>query len=242
MYKSILITDNERIRNECEKIAGAFDELELISWNEIQANPKLNPNAPLLFIILSDFQYFNLPEVRKYIEKFTPETQVIVYNRTLAVDDLGMINDFNDLKLIVGENRQKDLQTLIQTIINNYWRKIPYEELGIDWSAISPRMRQAMHYMETCDIRDLNSHSIAKYLNISPGYFSQAFKKETGQLFRDFREKLLTYYGEQVLSRYKLSAHKISRLLGYSELSSFSRSFKRRQGVSPTQFRKKLTN
>jgi YesN/AraC family two-component response regulator len=140
--------------------------------------------------------------------------------------------------MIIGENRKKNLEELIFNLKENFWRKIPYNKLGIKLENLSPRMKNVIQYIETAPIGECNINAISKHLNISAGYFSQEFKRETKKSFRSFMQNVLDYYENIIFSQVNLPAKSISRILGYSELSSFSRSFKKRKGISPTKFRK----
>jgi AraC-like DNA-binding protein len=119
-------------------------------------------------------------------------------------------------------------------LTKSYWKKIPYERYDISYEDLSPRMKKIMNYIETHDLKKCGTAEIANYLGISQGYFSQEFKKETDYTFRDFMQNLLDHYELLIFERLKLSAKATAHILGYSELSSFSRSFKKRKGYPPS--------
>ena len=103
-------------------------------------------------------------------------------------------------------------------------------------------MKKAIKFIETAPIVDCNISKISNHICISPGYFSQEFKRETKKSFRSFMQKVIAYYEDVIFSNANLPATEISNILGYSELSSFSRSFKKRKGISPTKYRKMVQN
>jgi AraC-like DNA-binding protein len=92
-----------------------------------------------------------------------------------------------------------------------------------------------MNYIETHDLKDCGTAKISEYLDISAGYFSQEFKRDTKFTFREFMQKLIDHYEFIILDSLNLPAKMASQILGYSELSSFSRSFKKRKGYPPSQ-------
>ena len=67
--------------------------------------------------------------------------------------------------------------------------------------------------------------------------FASRFKFDDDS-FRKFMQRVINYYEDIIFKKVNLSAKNISKILGYSELSSFSRSFKKRKGISPTKYRK----
>lgn len=235
----MVVTDDPTIKEECRSVLRNFDDIEVEYYANLDNFRVDKPTLTYLFAIVSDFSHIRQPQF-KLLKEYVPDLQLIIYNRNLALNGVGDIEITSGLQLVIGEDRRHNLQRQITEIKNNHWRNIPLEELGIDKEALSARMKQAIRFMETSEINKLQSRQIARHLGISPGYFSQAFHKETGRSFRSFRQSVMDYYEAIILSRFNLSAHHVSRLLGYSELSSFSRSFKRRQGLSPTQYKKML--
>lgn len=239
MFKSMVVTDDLTIKEECRQVLQNFDDIDVEYYDTLENFRVEKPTLTYLFALVSDFNHIRQPQF-KLLKEFVPDLQLIIYNRNLALNGIGNIESTSGLRLVIGEDRRQNLQRHIDEIKKTHWRNIPLETLGIDKNTLSPRMKQAIRFMETAEISNLQSRYIARHLGISPGYFSQAFHKETGRSFRSFRQSVMDYYEAIILSRFNLSAHHISRLLGYSELSSFSRSFKRRQGLSPTQYKKTL--
>jgi AraC-like DNA-binding protein len=137
--------------------------------------------------------------------------------------------------IIVGENRVKELSQVLLQLTRDYWKKIPYEKFALNYERLSPRLKKVMNYIETHDLKDCGTAKIAEHLDISSGYFSQEFKRDTSFTFREFMQKLLDHYEFIILDSLNLPAKTASQILGYSELSSFSRSFKKRKGYPPSQ-------
>ena len=135
----------------------------------------------------------------------------------------------------MGENRIKDLSRVLLQLTRDYWKKIPYDKFSISYEKLSPRLKKVMNYIETHDLKECDTAKISEYLDISSGYFSQEFKRVTKFTFREFMQKLLDHYEFIILDSLNLSAKTASQILGYSELSSFSRSFKKRKGYPPSQ-------
>nr|WP_281378821.1 response regulator [Paenibacillus phyllosphaerae] len=91
-------------------------------------------------------------------------------------------------------------------------------------------IRENLHKNETVD-------DYAKQVHLSTSYYSNLFKKVTGQSVLQFvvtermeKAKLLILQG--------LPLQEVAELVGYDERSYFSDVFKRRTGFTPTEFRK----
>ncbi|WP_217596846.1 AraC family transcriptional regulator [Cohnella sp. GbtcB17] len=82
--------------------------------------------------------------------------------------------------------------------------------------------------------------SLARRLNVSEDYFIRLFK----QLFGESPQKYVQRLRHQAAKRYLLETdekiERIGALVGYDDLHNFSHAFKKWQGVSPQQYRKRF--
>lgn len=241
MYQSLIITDDEQIREESKKIVYNSGDIKIDCISSIDELNDDNDLINYLFVLVSDLDQDVLRRITEAQLK-VPGLSSIFYNHSLNFVEFPFISSNSKVKMIIGDNRRSNLKELIKSLKNNFWRKIPYGKMGIEFDALSPRMKNVIQYIETAPISDCNINAISSYLNISAGYFSQEFKRETKKSFRAFMQGVIDYYENIIFSQVNLPAKSISRILGYSELSSFSRSFKKRKGISPTKFKKILNN
>jgi AraC-like DNA-binding protein len=189
-----------------------------------------NPNS---FALIATKQNGDAPALLKLYADF-PQVYFIYYYHSLNINNFEYTNFTNFSFIVIGENRIILLSEIILNLTRSYWKKIPYEKFNISYENLSPRLKRVMNYIETHDLKRCGTAEIADYLNISQGYFSQEFKRETKKTFRGFMQKLLDHYELLIFDRLKLSAKATAKILGYSELSSFSRSFKKRKGYPPS--------
>ncbi len=234
MYKVLVAINDSLLKKECTEILENFHSIKLI---EFEANGQLQSDGLLdsLFLITNFLNDQNL-EIFKQLRKRMPKFPIIFYNHSLMLSDIFWDLPKKDLFLIVGDERKWHLQQLVQRLLNAHWRRIPYEKLGIKYETLSARMKEVLQYIETNDLQKCDIFHLAEHLNITPSYFSQLFKNETGQSFRTFMQKVLNYYENLLFFDWGLGIKNVSKILGYSELSSYSRSFKRRKGQSPRAF------
>ncbi len=239
MYNAIVITGDEQIERECRSILSLIDDIDVIFFASAKELEQNGYHFNLLLVIITELNV-NVLQKLNYYKKSTPDLSIVLYNHSLSLSSFNGIGDDTDIKLIVGENRKEILADLVESVKKNYWRIIPLEQFGIEYKTLSPRIKEALRFIEHADINECNIAGIAAHLKISPGYFSQEFKRETGQSFRKFMQKVINYYEDIIFTKVNIPAKNISRLLGYSELSSFSRSFKKRKGISPAKYRKMI--
>lgn len=77
----------------------------------------------------------------------------------------------------------------------------------------------------------------AQIVNLSPGYFGDLVKKETGKSPQELISLHIIDYAKQRLARTNDDISVIGYDLGFQHPQHFSRMFKRLTGISPTQFR-----
>ncbi|MFD0957950.1 helix-turn-helix domain-containing protein [Paenibacillus chungangensis] len=85
---------------------------------------------------------------------------------------------------------------------------------------------------------DLSLTLLAEELQTSETYISYFFKEQTGVNFSEYVERLRMSAARRLLKEGDASVNEIARLVGYYSLNSFSRAFKRANGISATEYRK----
>lgn len=93
------------------------------------------------------------------------------------------------------------------------------------------------NYMkETLSVKDISTHVF-----LSASYVCTFFKNETGQTLNQYLTEFRMERAKQLLSdpRYKIAD--ISSKVGYSDGNYFGKSFKKYSGLSPSEYREKMT-
>ncbi|MBD8068672.1 response regulator transcription factor [Bacillus sp. PS06] len=78
---------------------------------------------------------------------------------------------------------------------------------------------------------------IADHVFMSPTYFSNLFKAQTGETVLDYVTKCRLKKAKELLEMSDLKVYDISKMLGYQDTKYFSKLFKQWQGKSPSQYR-----
>lgn len=85
---------------------------------------------------------------------------------------------------------------------------------------------------------DLSLTLLAELFQTSETYISYFFKEQTGINFSDYLENLRMNQARKLLVETDASVNEIAVKVGYYSLNSFSRAFKRANGMSATEYRK----
>ncbi len=92
------------------------------------------------------------------------------------------------------------------------------------------------HYHEDISLEEVSSH-----LNLSTGYFSTLFKKETGENFKSYLNRYRAQKAKGFLKENpNIKIKDLSICVGYYNVNSFIRMFKKYEGISPGEYAKEL--
>jgi len=84
---------------------------------------------------------------------------------------------------------------------------------------------------------ELSLTRVADFVNISPNYLSEEFKRVTGSKFVDYIARTRVEKACELLTISNLRISEIAFEVGFQSLSQFNRAFKRLSGKSPTEYR-----
>lgn len=131
---------------------------------------------------------------------------------------------------------------------NNYCSSLTIEGLTLEIIAEASRksiahdgvvrwLEQARDLIHEQFADNISLRSIASVVGVHPVHLASAFRKHYRCTIGDYRRRLRIEYACRELSRSRLSLAEIALAAGFSHQAHFSRIFKRRMGVTPTQYR-----
>ena len=88
--------------------------------------------------------------------------------------------------------------------------------------------------------RDISLKMLAHAAGINPYYLSHLFRKEMGTSFLEYLTSVRLSVAKSLLRQNALSVMDICLEVGYQDPSHFAKIFKRKEGVHPTEYRKRL--
>ncbi len=99
-------------------------------------------------------------------------------------------------------------------------------------------IRYAYAYVEKNYGNQISLENIAKEVKLSPVYFSNLFKKETGQNFTEYLTEYRMKVAKGLLKKSDKNISEIAYCLGFADARYFSKLFKKTVGIKPTEYRK----
>lgn len=97
-------------------------------------------------------------------------------------------------------------------------------------------------YLEAHYADEISLEDVAEQVNISPQYFSKLIKKNTGFNFIDWLSMLRVKKAKELLTNSNYTVKEVCFMVGYKDPNYFSRIFKKRIGITPSEFIKNRSN
>ncbi|MNX43551.1 Transcriptional regulatory protein DegU [compost metagenome] len=135
----------------------------------------------------------------------------------------GLNKDFNTISQMVLQMRQASAVQSIEPVKGS-------GEKSID---------EALEYIKEHYNEELSLERVASVVYLNPAYFSQLFKLKTGQGYKDYVISLRLEQAKKLLLNPKLRLAEIAERIGYQDMRHFTQVFRRKFGLTPTEFRHK---
>lgn len=101
-------------------------------------------------------------------------------------------------------------------------------------------IHRCIQYIGTGYADHLTLESVARALFLSPDYLSRIFSRETGTSFNRYLNNVRITKAKELIRSGDLRLTDISQMVGYDDQSYFTKVFRRIEGMSPNEYRKKV--
>ena len=101
-------------------------------------------------------------------------------------------------------------------------------------------VEQAIKYICEHYKEDINISTVAEQLQISEGYLSRVFKKETDYTFTTYLSHYRMKVAMELLKEGKLKVYEVADSVGYSDTAYFSAQFKKVVGIAPSEYQERV--
>lgn len=100
-----------------------------------------------------------------------------------------------------------------------------------------PRLARVRAYVREHFSTGVNLSTAADVAALEPTYFSKYFKRKTGTNFSKWVTRFRIEKATELLSSSNYRVSEVAFLVGFADVQSFSKSFKRETGTTPMQFK-----
>lgn len=134
------------------------------------------------------------------------------------------------------ENDSGNAAGSVESALKQSGKRVPELAQLLDVTTENRYVAQTIQYMKQHYREEISICDVADYLNISEGYLSRVFKKETNCTFTNY----LSYYriseACELLKNCRWKIYEVAEKVGYSDTAYFSTLFKKLTGISPSEY------
>jgi YesN/AraC family two-component response regulator len=156
-------------------------------------------------------------------------------------EELG-INDTNELvvqteklkiKYLLYNNKHDAFNEIVKMI------DIVFDKMNIKGRLSDGGMKSVIDYIERNLKKGISLEDVANHVNISTYYLSKIFKKEMGVNFITYVTDRKMDMAKEMLVNTDIPVLNIALDLAYNEANYFSKAFKKKTGLTPSEYREK---
>jgi transcriptional regulator GlxA family with amidase domain len=103
------------------------------------------------------------------------------------------------------------------------------------------RLAPVFEHVERNLTRQPSLKELARIARLERTYFCRYFKKNVGMSFSEWNRRLRVEHAKTLLRTSSISITAIALSVGYADVTNLERNFRKREGVSPRQFRNNST-
>lgn len=151
-----------------------------------------------------------------------------------------LINNLTDINWPDGNKNELLIKARlleIMHIIKNHCKKAQGDEKNAN--EVNRKIKKSLIYLETNYHENITIAQIAKVSNFSESYFSKLFRQLTGSSFTRYLKDYRLERAAQMLRNSDSRVSDVAFLVGFNNLSYFTRAFKTKYKINPKAYKEK---
>lgn len=201
-------------------------------FNSVRTGDERNTRRLIkqIFEELANPEQFTPVKIREILRYLSNALQDILQSTGLA-DKTGITGD-----LEVDFTRKETLADIETWLMDLYCRTAVSVRTGGAGKA-QQNAKQIKEYIDANLTRDISLTSISEHVNYSPAYVSKVFRQFYGTSYIDYLNTNRICLSQTLLIRTDASVKEVCFQVGFNNLQSFFRVFKKYTGMTPLQYR-----
>lgn len=174
-------------------------------------------------------------EVRQYVGRIT--NTIFSYVQKEQPQLHGMIEEAMDnvdyyLKCLNGEKLSETLKIMVEGLREQKEQQQP--------DSVAGQIERIRRRIETDYAEDITLASLAEQYHVDASYLSRIFSRKYGESIISFLTRVRMEKAAQLMRDESRKLEAIAFLVGYDDYHYFSRVFRKKMGVSPSEYRSRL--
>ena len=223
-YKDIQPTPRQTFYHDTETVQQLLNS---VRTGDLKNTHRLLSNV---FSELSNQEKFAPRQVRNILQNLTAAIQDILLSEQL----LGETGITEDLEAELSKKRT--LSDIENWLVDIYERTASAVRRKGSGKGLQNAV-QIKTYIDENLTKDISLASISEHVNYSPTYVSKIFRQHYGMSYIDYLNSQRVKLSQSLLASTELSVKEIGFQVGFNNMQSFFRIFKRYTGLTPLQYR-----
>jgi two-component system, response regulator YesN len=252
MYKVVIIDDEDIIVEGLKKVINwAQYGCEVAGWASDAKSGAQAIRSSRPDILFTDIKMPGMDGLTMLagLKAEFPEMQITVLTGYRDFDYAKRAIQLGVTRYLLKPSKMNELEEALRVMTENLSKlraiaaKQPEapEKAQVDSSsANSFIVKSALKYIEQHYAEKLTLTEVAEQTYVSQWYLSKLLNKFTDESFSDLLNRTRINRAKKLLQDPSLKIHEISDLLGFNDVTHFSRIFKKMELMSPNEFRNKI--
>ena len=214
-------------------------EILFVNSSELHETESNNKNEIEAITILLSYEFMKkyYPEIDSYYfniderEEYSKEIKTLMIKCAEEYKKKGQLYELKVSML---------LMELFKILIENCKIKREKKNILIQEEKSIENVKKAIAFMEDNYELNLCLNDIAYEIGMAPTYFERFFKKNTGETFYSYLNKIRLYYSYKELINTEYSITEIALNNGFANVKSFIEVFKKEYNMTPGKYRSNL--
>lgn len=99
-------------------------------------------------------------------------------------------------------------------------------------------VQNIIEYLNTNYSKNISNSILGDFFHFHPAYINRIFKKYAGTTMHEFLINRRLSAAMEILRSQNISVHEVARITGFSDTPYFTRIFKKRIGITPSEYKK----
>lgn len=186
------------------------------------------------YLLLFQNQFFDEHEMKDFFASLFYQLFQHI-NKSYSAQSLGNLNKITTLSAINNSDTQKKL------IENIHFQLTLFEQLFQSFKGNHQEQlkQDLIQFIRDNASKKITLRDAADFFHFNYSYFSSFFSQHFDLTFTDFLTKIRIEKAKTLLADHEQNISEISAQVGFSDISYFSRVFKKETGYSPSTYRRK---
>ncbi|MDF2661042.1 MAG: hypothetical protein K0Q94_3833 [Paenibacillus sp.] len=167
----------------------------------------------------------------EFAKEVTAKTMAVLIAMNLDIS--GIFDDLSPYENMQSCASVGDFANLFETLLGKATALILEKK-----EDCHPAKHVLIDYMNRHYQEDISLESVAERLGMSAGYISKLFKDQTGMNFSEYLNDLRMQKAKELLQSSECKIQEVAERVGYNNVNSFIRMFKKTTGFPPGEFRR----